>query len=360
MGGATSAQFFSYVLDTILRDIKGQKAGTWRGPGDTNGKKEVFGVYNYLDDIIIFSETARTQMRLLKQVLARLVEFGLRAKLSKTHVGYTELRFLGRIVSEKGVRIDKERIKPLLEMRKPTGRQAKTQLRAIIGGANYYNSYIRHYAEVMEPLFRLLKKDVNVVQQWGKEQEDTLTLVKRLLTTAPILAYPDPDRQFILKTDASKNFIGGVLSQKDKNGRDQVIEYTSSTLTLTQRAYGMHEKECYAVVAAFHKHRVYLEGKTDTLVYTDSQSIVFLRANKYEDMSGRLIRWFQFLGRFTFQMIFRKGTDNTDADMLTRAFEDDLSDVKEDTEANWIYEPLFKHLRGKGGQDQWHELKHDG
>ena len=94
MGGATSAQFFSYVLDTILQDVKHQRTKTWIGT-EPESREEVFGVYNCLDDIGIFSETAETQMTLLGQVLERLIEFGLRAKLSKTHIDYTKLRFLG-------------------------------------------------------------------------------------------------------------------------------------------------------------------------------------------------------------------------------------------------------------------------
>ena len=114
------------------------------------------------------------------------------------------------------------------------------------------------------------------------------------------------------------------------------------------------------MVFAFHKHRVYLEGRDDTTVHTDNLSIVYLKANKYEDMSGRLIRWFQFLSRFTFQMLFRKGVENTDADMLTRVFDDDLSKVREDPDANWIYATLHKHFSKRERERPWHELRFQG
>ena len=104
----------------------------------------------------------------------------------------------------------------------------------------------------------------------------------------------------------------------------------------------MHEKELYACVFAFHRYRIYLEGRTDTQLYTDNMALTFLKANKYEDSSGRLIRWFQYLDRFQYKMNFRKGVDNADADMMTRAYEDDPG-ITEDPSANWIYVALHRH-----------------
>ena len=109
-------------------------------------------------------------------------------------------------------------------MKRPTGGQAKSKLRTIVGGANYYCTYIEQFSEMMEPLNRLLGKGINVVDGWGQEQDTALANVKEKLITAPVLAYPDPSKPFILKTDASKNFIGHVLSQTGPDGKDNVVE----------------------------------------------------------------------------------------------------------------------------------------
>ena len=126
--------------------------------------------------------------------------------------------------------------------------------------------------------------------EWGPDQEAALAEIKKRLITPPILAYPDPTKPFFLSTDASKNFVGCVLKQKNVQGQEQVIDFGSSTLNSCQRRYPMHEKELYACVFAFHRYRIYLEGRTDTQLYTDNMALTFLKANKYEDISGRLIR----------------------------------------------------------------------
>ena len=348
MGGATSANWFAYVLDSVLRDIKDEASETRYGrttgekKGEPNTKREACGVYNYLDDIIIYSEKFSTHMRLLRKVLKKLEDFGLRAKLSKTNICHSELKFLGRIVSEKGVRVDPDKVKAVMEMKKPEGRNAKSQLRSIIGGTNYYGSFIKNYSEKVGPLNHLLKKGKIVTEEWGEAQDKALEEIKKALSKSPILAYPNPDKPFIISTDASQGFVGCVLKQQDDQGKERVVDYGSSTLNSCQRAYPTHERELYAIVYAFHRYRIYVEGREDTKVFTDSISLPYIKANKYEDATGRLIRWFSFLDRFRFEVTYKKGTLNTDADMMTRAY-DDTIELTEDPSAGWIFPLLHKY-----------------
>ena len=127
MGGATSANWFAYVLDLVLRDVKDEasenryrNAAERKSEEDDQAKPEACEAYNYLDDIIIYSENFETHMRLLKKVLKKLEDFGLRVKLSKTNICHKELKFLGRIVSNKGVRVDPDKVKAVMEMKQPS------------------------------------------------------------------------------------------------------------------------------------------------------------------------------------------------------------------------------------------------
>jgi len=159
-----------------------------------------------------------------------------------------------------------------------------------------------------------------VVENWGPTQDAALEEVKKALSSAPVLAYPDPNRKFIIKTDASKGFAAGICSQEGPDG-EQVVEYVSTSFRGAQQNYPMHEKELYALVFSMHKFKVYVDGRTDTDVHTDSLALLFLRANKYEDNTGRVIRWFHFLDRFHFNLFHKRGVENTDSDFLTRAQE---------------------------------------
>ena len=82
--------------------------------------------------------------------------------------------------------------------------------------------------------------------------------LRHCLTTVPILAYPDFNRQFILNTDASDTGIGAVLSQINGEGRERVIAYGSRLLTKCKRRYCVTRRELLAVVNFVKQHRSYL------------------------------------------------------------------------------------------------------
>ena len=212
----------------MLRPLKEKWDREKEGNHSTSSQgNEVSGILNYMDDIAIYSETVEEHLVLLRKVLRRLQQFGLRAKLSKTFIGYKELKFLGRIIDKDGVRVDPDKVAPILALKKPKGPQAKSQLRAICGGANYYRGYIPDYAGIIAPLHSLLKKGVNVVEKWGTAQDQALARVKKALSTPPILAHPDPNKKYIIKTDASKGYAAGVCSQMGPHG-ERVIGYVST------------------------------------------------------------------------------------------------------------------------------------
>src|SRR5436189_6241162 len=96
-------------------------------------------------------------------------------------------------------------------------------------------------------------KWIDITKEWKEKQEESFQTLKEKLYTAPILAYPDFEKEFILYTDASGYALGAVLSQKEKDGNEHVVYYASKTLTDTERKYSAIELECYAVVWAVEK-----------------------------------------------------------------------------------------------------------
>jgi len=136
-------------------------------------------------------------------------------------------------------------------MKRPSGRNAKSALRSIIEGTNYYGSFIENYSKKVGPLNHLPKKGKIVTEEWGEAQDNALEEIKQALSQPPVLAYPDPEKPFIISTDASQGFVGCVLKQRDEEGRERVVDYGSSTLNSCQRAYPTHERELYAIAFAF-------------------------------------------------------------------------------------------------------------
>ena len=130
--------------------------------------------------------------------------------------------------------------------------------------------------------------------------------------------YPDFTKKFYLYTDASDTGLGAVLSQKDNEGREQVIAYASSTLRPSERNYGVTEKEALAVVWAVKQFRHYLLGTVFEII-TDHNALRWL-FTKQTNPSARVSRWIMSMLEYNFIITYRPGRVNQNADALSRMY----------------------------------------
>ena len=159
-----------------------------------------------------------------------------------------------------------------------------------MGLSNYYRCSIPAYAQIAEPLHRLLRKNSKSFQ-WTAECKTSFNTLKSKLTTPPVSAYPRFTVPFIVSTDASDKTIGGVLSQV-QNGHEQVVAYWSRQLQKAERNYSTIEREALAVVGAVKEFYPYLYGFPFKLL-TDHNPLTSLKGIK--DTGGCLTRWLLFL-----------------------------------------------------------------
>ncbi|XP_059626952.1 uncharacterized mitochondrial protein AtMg00860-like [Cornus florida] len=117
-----------------------------------------------------------------------------------------EVLFLGYWISKGHVRMDKRKVKAILDWFVPT---KVTELRSFLGLANYYRKFIKGYSKKVSPLTDLLKKDKQWV--WSEECQKAFEMLKQALSTEPVLRLPDFGLPFEVHTDASNRAIGGVL-----------------------------------------------------------------------------------------------------------------------------------------------------
>ena len=140
-----------------------------------------------------------------------------------------------------------------------------SSLRSFLGCAGYYRQFIPHYADIAAPLYKLQQK--GVAYNWSHECNVAFETLKRVLTTAPVLAYSKFDTSFIVDTDASNIGLGAVLSQV-QDRQEKVIAYAAKTLSKAERNYSTTRKELLAMVWGLEHFEPYLWGKHFTVHFT--------------------------------------------------------------------------------------------
>src|SRR5918912_4024639 len=113
------------------------------------------------------------------------------------------------------------------------------------------------------------------MSNWGEKQEKAFKLLKEKLIEAPVLIYPDFEKEFILYTDASTIALGAILHQKGDDGKEHVIAYENKTLSKAEQNYSITELECLAVIWAIEKFDYYLQGNKFKVV-TDHIALKWL------------------------------------------------------------------------------------
>jgi len=147
---------------------------------------------------------------LVKEVLKRLQFNNLYIKAEKYFFEQSSIKYLGVIISENKVQMDKEKLSEVLEWPVPT---KVKQVQAFLGFANFYHRFIENFTKISKPLSDLTKKDCT--WNWGIEQQNTFEMLKKAFTMASALRIPNDEDFFKLSTDASDFATGAVLSQKD-------------------------------------------------------------------------------------------------------------------------------------------------
>ena len=200
----------------------------------------------YLDDVLVTGRTFEQHLENLKAVLEAISKAGLKLKLSKCHFAQSSVDFLGFTISASGLAPDCKKVEAITNY--PTPKDL-TELRRFLGMASYYRRFISGFSYIACPLNRLTQKfDMKFV--WTKECETAFLTLKEQLVSSPILAFPVPDSDYILYTDASDVGVGAVLAQEREEEEQRVISYASKAFSGAEKDWTTTEKEAYAVVWA--------------------------------------------------------------------------------------------------------------
>ena len=267
----------------------------------------------YLDDVLIFSETLEDHLRHVRIVIEQVMATGLKLKPVKCHFVRQEVEYLGHLITPDGLRPNSNRVAAVREFVTP---RSVTETRQFLGLASYYRRFIPKFAKIAQPLHQLTKKGAQF--DWTSESQTAFDRLKSELIQAPVLAYPDFNKDFTLETDASVRGLGAVLSQTQSDGRSHPIAYASRALSPQEKNYGITELETLAVVWAISHFHAYVYGYKVT-VLTDHSAVKAVLGTP--SPSGKHARWWTkvFGSRVKeVDIVYRSGKENLNADALSR------------------------------------------
>ena len=198
----------------------------------------------YLDDVIVFSEMPEEHLQRMCVVFDRLREHGLKLKPSKCNVFKSEINYLAHHVSQKGVLPLKKNLESIAQCPPP---DTYTKVKSFVGLVGHYRHFIKGFAKIAAPLYDLTsgnnkdKKSEHV--NLSPEALEAFDRLKAACLQAPILAFPDFDKPFLLETDASGRGLGAVLSQKQADGWYHPIAYASQVMNETEQRYHSNKQQ---------------------------------------------------------------------------------------------------------------------
>lgn len=274
----------------------------------------------YVDDIVVFSDTAEEHRVHVQTVIDRLTQANLIINPEKCNFFCTEVVLLGFIIDENGRRIVPEKVANIQSWAPPTNGK---MVQRYLGMFNYFREYIPLYSTISAPLDELRFHKGNFVLT--ELQLECFNQIKYLIARAPVLSFPDFSQPFYVATDASNLGIGCVLYQLPNGPDDEsVVNYISfmaRSLKKHERHYPAYKKELLGIVYALKKFHYYLWGRSFTLL-TDHKPLTYI--HHQSDLPATIANWTETILSHHFECVYRPGLRNIIPDALSRAFPDEL------------------------------------
>ena len=295
------------------------------------GDQQYLMLLFFLDDICIFSSSVNEMLDRIALVFSQLKEFNLKIKPKKSFFFQSSVLFLGHLLSKDDILPNLEKVSKVKDWLIPTSAK---EVHSFLGLASYYRRFIPQLAKWASPLHDLIhpiamtKKHAQVKLpplapnlppfKRTTEHLESFNKLKEALTSAPVLAYPDYMKPFILETDASLKGLGTVLTQEDDKGNYCLISYAShmhKPYEHSMRNYSSAKLELLVLKWAIcEKFKDDLIGSKFTIL-TDNNPLTYVHTFH---LGAAQIHWLSDLMLFDFEIKYRAGKSNQVADALSQ------------------------------------------
>lgn len=272
-----------------------------------------FCVY-YVDDILIFSKSQEEHCAHLEQIIHVLSKNGMKLSLNKCEFFQNSVSYLGYIVNQFGITLEKDRLDEIKSFPKPCNVK---KLQSFLGLLNYYKRFIPNISEICIPLFDLLKK--NTKFKWLESHEEAFTRIRSQFYNNLLLLHPNFQRDFYIRTDGSDSAIAGVLFQYDEDHLEYPIFFVSRKLTNTEQHYTVGEIEMLAIVFAITKFKYYILGRK-FFIQSDNKALSSILNTRI--LNNRIYRYYLLIQNYDFEIQHISGKQNLVADIFSRLYSD--------------------------------------
>ncbi|CAG4931717.1 unnamed protein product [Colias eurytheme] len=300
-GVSSAPEIFQEILTNLLSNIKNVRVS--------------------IDDIFIHAKTKEELRKTVDKVIEILKKSGFKLNKDKCIFEATKIKFLGHIISAKGLEADPGKVEAIQAMKKPTN---KTKLQRLLGMITYLNKFIPNMSDLTNPLRDLLHKNTSFT--WEIHHEKALDKIKQVLQNPPVLRLYDVNKPVTLSVDASSKNLGAALLQEG-----QPVAYGARALTKSEQNYPQIEKEALAILFGCKKFHEYVYGKQLT-VESDHKPLETIFKKNIQSAPARLQRIMFNLAPYSPKVLFKKGTEIPLADFLSR--DCDASNLRYDPEEN--------------------------
>lgn len=254
----------------------------------------------------------------IKLVCERLRQHNLKIAVQKCKFFKKRIEYLSHVIENGQLLPNPMKVEAINKINSPT---TVKQVQAFLGLASYYRKFIKGFSSIASPVIRLTEK--NTKFNWSIECEQAFNILKNALISDQILILPNFEDEFVLDTDACGYGVGGVLSQK-RNGHLRPIAYFSKHLSKVERRYSTSERELLAIVLAVEYFKQYIYGR-HFIVRTDHEPLKYLLT--CDTPSVRLGRLHNKLKTYDFEIMYRAGNQNQNADALSRIVIDESDEL---------------------------------
>ncbi|XP_072054271.1 uncharacterized protein [Arachis hypogaea] len=243
----------------------------------------------YIDDMLAKTESGEQLTDDLKVIMNTLRKHQMRLNPTKCAFGMEAGKFLGFMITQRGVEANPEKCRAVLEMTSPKNLK---EIQKLTGRLTALSRFLGASAQKAIPFFKLMKKGTPF--KWETECEEAFQHFKKVLTEPPILAKPQTGETLYLYLSITEEIIAAALIRENEKKEQKPIYFISKVLQDTEARYSRLEKLAFALLSASRRLRQYFQAHPIT-VRTDQAVKQVLQK---PDLAGRMLAWSIELSQF--------------------------------------------------------------